>query len=78
MKYRSTLPLLASLLAIALTGCGSSEPAHEVKPLTTRPAPTQDMTKLTTPEEKIQYIENSKAPDSVKKQAIQQIKDGKL
>jgi len=76
MKYQTTLPFLACLLAAA--SCGSSEPAHEVKPLTARPAPTQDMSKLTTPEEKIQYIENSKAPDAVKKQAIQQIKDGKL
>ncbi|MBN9502079.1 MAG: hypothetical protein BGO01_10605 [Armatimonadetes bacterium 55-13] len=73
MRY--TLVLLS--LSFALAGCGSGEPEHPVKPIASVPPATTDFSRFT-PEEKIKYIENSKAPDSEKQKAIAQVKAGKL
>lgn len=75
---RLALALALGLLAL---GCGSSQPEHEEKPLssTNQPSSSQsEFDRLTTPEEKIKFIENSKAPEAEKKKAIEQIKSGKL
>lgn len=69
--------IVTLFVASCVWACGS-EPQREVKPLTSRPTPTVDYTKLRTPEEKIAYIENSNAPESEKQAAIERIKAGKL
>ncbi len=73
-----TIALFASS-ALVLVGCGSSAPEHQEKPMTAPPAhQASDFDKLTTPEAKIQYIENSNAPKAEKDRAIQMIKSGKM
>lgn len=70
-------PALAA--ALALLGCGPSQPEHTERPLAARPAATANaFDSLKTPEEKIKYIENSGAPEFEKKRAIEQIKSGAL
>jgi PBP1b-binding outer membrane lipoprotein LpoB len=66
------------LIAVLAAGCGSSAPAHEVRPLAERPPVPTDVQNLKTPEDKIRYIENSNAPESEKEKAIAQIRAGKL
>jgi len=56
------------------SGCGPSAQEHVVKPLASRP--TANIPTFNTPEDKIRYIQNSKAPDSVKKSAIARIEAG--
>lgn len=75
MKKRTVFPLSLALMAV---GCGPSEPAHEIKPLTERPPVQNDFTKLKTPEEKIKFIENSGAPAEEKQKAIAQVRAGTL
>lgn len=69
---------LAFVLPVVVAGCGSSEPVRAERPLTARPAPTGGITASSTPEEKIRYIQNSKAPDAEKEKAIAQIRAGTL
>jgi hypothetical protein len=69
-------PIFCLSVILLACGCGSSQPEHEVKPLTARPVDKNAPTQFSTPEEKIRYIENSKAPESVKQQAIAKIKAG--
>jgi hypothetical protein len=71
-------PAIALLVALAASGCGSSEPAHEVRPLAARPEAPNDLANLKTPEQKIEYIRNSPAPPEEKEKAIAQIRAGKL
>lgn len=73
-----TRKLLVPFAALVVAGCGSSEPQHQVQPLSARPPVQNDYQNLKTPEDKIRYIENSKAPESEKQKAIAQIKAGKL
>ncbi len=70
----------SSLLAVSivLVGCGSSQPEHVEQPLSARPAVVNDFTKLKTPEEKIKFIQDSKAPDSEKARAIADVQAGKI
>ncbi len=67
---------LSILLFVA--GCGSSEPEHKEKPFTEKPPVTGGIGPNSTAEEKIKYIENSKAPEDVKKAEIAKIKAGQL
>lgn len=80
MSHRIPIVLAALVaLVLALVGCGSGTPEHVEKPLTSRPAPgSSPFDKLTTPEAKIQYIENSNAPKAEKDRAIEMIKSGKM
>lgn len=72
-------PGIAILItAILAVGCGSSEPEHEEKPFTEKPVVTGGIGPNSTPEEKIKYIENSKAPEATKKEAIAKIRAGQL
>lgn len=71
------IPIALFVLSLIVVGCGSSEPAHPEKPLTAPPAQTTDFSKFTA-EQKIEYIQNSKAPEAEKQKAIDQIKAGKL
>jgi len=74
MKRRSIFAV-AVLTALTMSGCGSSAPEHPVKPLAVRPAaPSQS---FNTVDDKIRYIENSKAPESVKKSAIERLRSGR-
>lgn len=66
----------AFLVACILAGCDKGEPTRPVKPLTQ--VPPTDYSQLRTPEDKIRYIENSKAPKEEKDRAIAQIRAGKL
>lgn len=70
------LPLL--VIPVVLSACGSSEPQHEVKPLTERPPVVNDFSKLKTKEEKIKFIQNSPAPDAEKAAAIAKVNAGSL
>ena len=70
--------LALGAVLIALAGCGSAEPAREVTPLTARPPVENDFSKLKTPEEKIEFIQKSKAPDAEKARAISQVRAGAL
>jgi len=74
MRTRIAL-LITALLA---AGCGSPEAEHQEKPLTEKPAVTGGIGPNSTAEEKIKYIENSKAPEQTKKDAIAKIKAGQL
>jgi hypothetical protein len=66
------------IIAIFAIGCGSPEPEHQEKPLTEKRAVTGGIGPNSTAEEKIKYIENSKAPEQTKKDAIAKIKAGQL
>jgi len=77
MPNRILVALAAFSFTLVVAGCGSSEPEHPIKPLTTRPAQTTDFSSFT-PDEKIKYIQNSKAPEAEKQKAIDQVKAGKL
>ena len=77
MKKRP--PSFVALAALAaMAGCGPSEPAREIKPLTQRPPVQNDFTKLKSPEEKIKFIESSGAPEAEKQRAIAQVRAGNL
>lgn len=78
MLTRILIVVAAASMASAIAGCGSSEPVHEVKPITARPVAPVDAQNLKTPEEKIKYIQNSNAPESEKKKAIAQVQAGQL
>ncbi len=78
MVTRFTSALIALSTVFALAGCGASTPEHVEKPLSSHEAPTVDFKSLKTPEEKIKFIEDSKAPESEKQKAIAQVKAGKI
>lgn len=69
---------LAAISAFALVGCGSSQPEHQEQPLSARPPVESNFKQLKTKEEKIKYIQESKAPDSEKQRAIAEIEAGRL
>jgi len=71
----SKMPLI--LFALLVVGCGASQPEHVEKPLAAKP-PQQDIKSFSSPEEKIRYIQNSKAPDAEKEKAIAQVRAGTL
>jgi|GEM_PF-2156679 len=69
----------ACLLSAFPLGCGASGSEHVEKPMTAPPVrQASAFDKLTTPEEKIRYIESSNAPAREKEQAIKMIESGKM
>jgi len=65
-------------IALVAIGCGSSTPPQTEKPLSAPPTTPNQFQSLKTPEEKIKFIEESKAPESEKKKAIEKIRAGQL
>jgi hypothetical protein len=65
-------------IVAGLVGCGASAPEHAVKPLKARPVVQNPFTSASTAEDKIRFIQGSKAPDSVKESAIARVKAGQL
>lgn len=78
MPKRTVAAVFAASAALAAGGCGSSGSEHPVRPLTARPPATSRFQKLTTPEEKIRFIESSGAPQSEKDKAIARVRSGQL
>lgn len=76
MSNRIVWAIAMVMVIFAAIGCGSSTPEHQVQPLASRPE--NPFTSLKTPEEKIEYIKKSPAPESAKEEAIAKIKAGKL
>ena len=66
------------VLALVLGGCGSSQPEHAIQPIKALPPVKNAFKDLKTPEEKIKFVENSRAPENAKQDAIARIKAGQL
>jgi len=73
---KAAFPLLAMVLVLSLTGCGSSDTAPP--PAAMAPRSTAPPKVPTTTEEKIQAIQNSGIPEAQKKEAIDKVKSGQL
>jgi len=77
MKTSVAAAIAAFFVVLGLAGCGAPKPEHAEQPISERPKPAIDFKSLSK-EEKIKYIQSSKAPDTEKQRAIGEVNAGRL